>query len=129
MKVRIIDPQWRYYNFQDTLHDTVFCKINQLFKHAMMVKHDSVIKRPTCFTTCYYLYVSYQKQNTHVLVYEEPDYSYQPLDTITKLLYQLSHKIKRHAFDTTYVFKSYSRVAGPPPPIKELTKFIPPKMP
>lgn len=128
VRVRIINEKWDKVYYQDTLSDSIFLRLNKLISTALAKKQDSIINHPTCFTSAYNLKLSYKKQISNVLVYNDPTSTYKPLDTLTKMLLKLSRTITKPTSDSLFIFKTFSKIATPPPPSSELTKFVPPKI-
>lgn len=126
IKVRAINREKQCAYYQDTLADSVITKLNHFTENAFTNKFDSIVGHPSCFAFPYYLILSNKKQNIQTLVYQDKDYSFRPLDSLTKNIILLTRIIKHNPLDTNFVFKSLQKVVGPLQSLKEMKKFIPP---
>jgi len=123
IKVRI-DSLNTVSNYKDTLLDSTFYKITLLVDHILKTKHDSLINRPVPDGGGYSLILTSKINNINTVVFNDGS-GYKPLDTLVFKLLKLADNIKNNSLDTTFKFKSYSRIGAPPPMIDNV-KFVPP---
>ncbi|MFO0358578.1 MAG: hypothetical protein ACK50A_16610 [Sphingobacteriaceae bacterium] len=126
IKVRVDKHNGHDIYYKDTLPDTSFNKINNLVKSALKTKHDSVINDPVCDGGGFYLLIAAKQSTINTLVFTSGQ-TYAPLDSLVSQLFTISKNIKKITADTNFTFISYQRLA-PPPPMKEMTKFVPPEI-
>jgi hypothetical protein len=126
IKVHTVDYKKQSHYYQDTLNDNDIVKLNRLSNEALAGKIDTLVGSPSCFSFPYYLVIAGKDKNMRTLIYQDKDYSFKPLDSLTKSILLLTRTIKQHPLDTDFVFNSLQRVLGPPSPTIEMSKFIPP---
>ncbi len=122
--IKDYDKQNSYY--QDTLKDGDIIKLNRLSNKALTNKFDTLVGGPSCFSFPFYLIITNKNTTMKTLVYQDIDYSFKPLDSLTNTIILLTKTIKRYPLDTNFVFNSLKKVLGPPPPIYGMEKFVPP---
>lgn len=127
IKVHTINHDKQNVYYQDTLKELDVIKINRLSNKALSDNIDTLFGSPSCFTLPYYLILVNKDKSIRTLVYQDIDYAFRPLDSLTNTIISLTNTIKQNALDTNFVFTSLKKVLGPPSPTPNKTvKFIPP---
>jgi hypothetical protein len=126
IKVLTIDHDNKNHYYQDTLKDSDIIKLNRLSNKALMDKFDTVVGSPSCFSFPCYLIIASKDKNIRTLVYQDINYSFKPLDSLTKNIILLTRTIKQNPLDSNFAFNSLKKVIGPPSLTKEMEEFIPP---
>lgn len=112
--------------YQDTLNDSSIVNLNILSNKLLSAKTDSIIGQSSCFTFPYYFEITSKNQKLQTLVNEDINYSQPQFKAFIENILRLTTTIEHNSLDSTFVFKSLSKVIGLPGPPIDTIKFIPP---
>jgi|GEM_PF-2391195 len=125
MKFRIDEHLKGVNYYERTLADSSFNKLSLLAKKALETRHESIINSPALDGGGYTLILKSKNNKISSTIYCAGT-CYKPLDSLVFEILKLVDAEKHISSDTSFKYKSYDKFGPPPPPLKEMVKFVPP---